>query len=192
LAQHPVGQAETGGDGRRFGLGGVPPEHVQALLGIGVSVQCLVAPIGHRELGVAEVRHDDVQAAAGEHPVAGQLVEVAGPRVLRQVADAAATVDLAPGRLRLTGQHPGERGLACAVTADQPDPVALADPERGVIEQQSRASAQLDTGGGDHGRTPRDDGRQRAGDNKRRSVRRGHGPSVRRDARRPRSISPPA
>ena len=54
------------------------------------------------------------------------------------------------GGLALAGEHLGQRGLAGAVAPDQADPVAGGDPEGGALEQEARAGAQLDPGGGDH------------------------------------------
>ena len=56
------------------------------------------------------------------------------------------------GRRRLSRQHPGQRGLARAVAADQADLVAGRDLERRGLQQQPRASAQLKVIGGDHGK----------------------------------------
>ncbi len=73
-----------------------------------------------------------VQAARGQHPVAGGDVEVAGARVLRQVADGAGPVDLAGVRLALAGEDLQRGGLAGAVAADQADPVAGLHAQGGV------------------------------------------------------------
>ena len=91
-----------------------------------------------------------VQAAGGQHPVAGGDVEVAGARVLRQVADRAAPVDRAGVRLPSPASTLQGGGLAGAVAADQADPVAGLHPQGGVGQQDAGAGAQLQAGGRDH------------------------------------------
>jgi hypothetical protein len=54
------------------------------------------------------------------------------------------------GRLGLAREHLGQRGLARAVPADQPDPVAGRDLEARLVQQQARARAQLDIFRRDH------------------------------------------
>ncbi|GAA3307059.1 hypothetical protein GCM10020295_64920 [Streptomyces cinereospinus] len=91
---------------------------------------------------------------AGQHAVAGEDVEVAGARVLREVADLAGAGDGAGGGDALAREALGEGGLAGAVAADQADAVALGDAEGGGLDEDAGTGAQLDTGGGDHGQTP--------------------------------------
>ena len=92
-----------------------------------------------------------VEPAGGEHPVAGGDVQVAGARVLRQVAHLAAAGDGAGRGLGDPGEGLGQRGLARAVAPDQAHPVARGHPERRGVEEQAGARAQLDGGSGDHG-----------------------------------------
>ncbi len=165
LAQHPVGQAERGGDGGGLGLGGV------SALGEELRLQALV--LLHRLLagGALAVRHpllvlphlaqDLVETAGREDAVTRQDLEVPGARVLGQVADLAAAGDGAAGRRPLTRQALGEGRLARAVAADQADAVALGDTEGGGLDEDAGAGTQLDAGSGDHGKTPRRYGRRR-------------------------------
>ena len=102
-------------------------------------------------LGLAQPAYDVVEAARGQDPVAGEHVEVAGARVLRQVADRPGRADRAGGRQALAGEDLGQRGLAGAVAADQADLVARRDAEADVCHQQPRAGANLEMVGGDHG-----------------------------------------
>ena len=94
--------------------------------------------------------HDLVETAGAQHAVHRELLEVAGARVLRQVADVAGADDLAARRLRLAREGLGQGRLAGAVATDQPDPVAGRDAERRLLEQHTCADAQLDSLGGDH------------------------------------------
>src|SRR5690606_31562301 len=87
---------------------------------------------------------EDVQAARGEDAVPGEDVEVAGARVLREVADLAGAGDGAGSGDALAGEHLGEGGLARAVAADQADAVALGDAEGGALEKDTGTGAQLD------------------------------------------------
>ena len=119
---------------------------------IAFSRGCVVLPMAIRFSVARSVVHDRVEAAGGQHPVAGEHVEVAGARVLRQVADLARPRHRAGGGLALAGEHLGERGLARAVAADQADPVARGDAERGAVEEEPRTGAQLDPRGHDHNR----------------------------------------
>ena len=61
--------------------------------------QLLVGVLGQLGLELVHLGQQRVQAAGGEHPVAGGDLQVAGARVLRQVADGAAPVDCAGVRL---------------------------------------------------------------------------------------------
>ena len=155
LAEHPVGQPEARRDLRRLGLGGEAAGRVQ--LGVGLRVPAhrpvagTVVGAAHLLLGLAQPAYDFVQAAGRQDPVAGQDVEVAGARVLRQVADTAGAGHLAPGRQRLAGQDPGQRGLAGTVAADQADLVAGTDPERRVVDEDAGARADMQVASGDHG-----------------------------------------
>ena len=154
LGQHPVGQSQAGGDRRGLGLRGVPAEQGEPFFQLAVAAHRGVAPrgpaVGHLLFGGAHGRAQLIQPAAGQHPVQGQAFHVPGPRVLRQVADARRAPHAARRRERLTGEHPGQRGLARAVAAHQPDLVARGDLEARVGQQQLRARAQLQAARGDH------------------------------------------
>jgi len=56
-------------------------------------------------------------------------------------------------RQRLAGQHAQAGRLAGAVAPDQADAVTRLDPQSRRIEQDARASTQLELGCGDHGGT---------------------------------------
>ena len=167
LAEHPVGQAERGGDGGGLGLGGVPALGEELRLQALVLLHRLLAggalAVGDALLVLAHLADQDVEAAGGEDAVAGEDVEVAGARVLREVADLAGAGDGAAGGDALAREALGEGGLARAVAADQADAVALGDTEGGGLDEDAGAGAQLDAGGGDHGKTPGRDGRRRDG-----------------------------
>ena len=91
-----------------------------------------------------------VETPGGQHAVAGGDVEVARPRILREIPGLTPSVDLAGVRQTLAGQHLQRRGLAGAVPADQTDPIPALNAQRGVGEQDARAGAQLKAGNGDH------------------------------------------
>lgn len=141
LAEHAVGQVERGGDGGGLGLGGVPA------LGEELGLLALVLPHGllaggARAVGdalfvLAHLADQDVQAAGGQDAVAGEDVEVAGTRVLRQVADLAGAGDGSRGGLAFARQDLGEGRLARAVAADQTDAVALRDAEGRGLDEDS-------------------------------------------------------
>ena len=69
----------------------------------------------------------------------GRLVDAVEPRVLRQVAEAAAAVHDAGVRVGGAAEHLQQAGLAGAVAADQPDLVAGADREAGAVEDDVAA-----------------------------------------------------
>ncbi len=158
LAEDAVRQAQAGGDGRGLRLGRV------AALGQELRLQALVLlhrlfaggalAVGHPVLVLAHLAQDRVQAAGGKDAVAGEDVQVAGARVLRQVADVAGAGDGAGGGDALARQDLGEGRLARSVAADQADPVALGDTEGGGLDEDAGAGAQLQAGGGDQGKTP--------------------------------------
>ena len=153
-AEHPVGQPEARADRRRLALGGVPAAGGELGLEPAVpghrGVAALVVRAGHRALGLPHLPDDLVQPAGREHPVAGELLEVAGARVLREVADVPGAGDRAGRGLPLTGQDLGQGGLAGAVAADQADPVPGRDPEGRVLHEDPGTGAQLDVVGDDH------------------------------------------
>ena len=140
---------------RRLGLGGIPARGGELGLEPAVAAHRLVLLLaglaGHRVLGGAQVAHDRVEPAGREHPVAGGDVQVAGARVLGQVADLAGAGDRAGGGLGDPGEGLGQRGLARTVAPDQAHPVAGGDAEGRGVEEQAGARAQLDGGSGDHG-----------------------------------------
>jgi hypothetical protein len=91
LVQHPVGQAEAGGDRGRLRLGRVPAEDREpffqpAVLADGVRRLGGIRS-GHGRLGGPEFGAQLVEPAGGQHAVDGQHVQVPGARVLRQVPD---------------------------------------------------------------------------------------------------------
>ena len=158
LPEHPLLERQGTGDGRGLGLRGIPALGGELGLEPRVAAHRLVAGLvvgaGHRALGLAHLPDDAVEPARRQDAVAGQDVQVTRARVLREVADLAGGGDRPCGGLALTGEHLGERGLAGAVAAHQPDPVAGGDPERRAVEQEPGPSAQLDPTGGNHDGTP--------------------------------------
>ena len=156
LVEDPVVKAERRGDPCGLGLRRIPA------LGVERRVEPLVAPHrllanrvvlrGHELLGGPQVADDRVEPARGEDAVAGQHGEVAGARVLWEVAHVARPRHGAGRRLGLAGEHLGERRLAGAVAPDQPDAVARGDAEGRAVEEEPRTGAQLDPRGHDHNR----------------------------------------
>jgi hypothetical protein len=154
LPEHPILQAEGGSDGGGLGLGGVPARGVEARLQLGVARHRPLVRVrigaGHGALRLVHGPDDLVEAPRGQDPVPGQDVHVPVAWVLWQVAHVAGARH-APGRRRVpAGEHLRQGGLARAVAADQPDPVAGAHPEGRLAEQEPTAGAQLDAGGRDH------------------------------------------
>jgi len=94
-------------------------------------------------------------ARRGRVVLAGQHVEVALTRVLRQVADVTDGVHRAGVGLALAGQDAHRGGLARAVAAHQADPVTGLDPQRGALDGQqcARPGADLQVRCGDHATT---------------------------------------
>ncbi len=154
LLQYPLRQAEAGGDAWRPASGRVAVAGKELGLGVLVAAHRLVPGGGIRgghPLGRhAQAAVDLHQIASAEDPVARQHVEVAGARVLRQVADLAAARHRARGRLALAGQHPGQRGLAGAVATDETDSVAGPDPEARRLQQQPGSDPQFHALGCQH------------------------------------------
>ena len=103
LVEDAVGQAEVVADRRRLALGGIPAERGEPVLEVAVLAHRLVA------LGVVDDSAIAVccfssraSACRGRAPRArgrAEHIEIALARVLRQVADVAAAVDLARVRL---------------------------------------------------------------------------------------------
>ena len=170
LVEHPVGQAEVGADPGGLGLGRVAAERGEAVLQPAVPAHDrvlgrVVGGLGQLDLGLLQLVQQGVQPAGGQHPVAGEHGEIAGARILRQVADLAAPVDAAVVRQRLAGQHAQGAGLAGAVAADQPDAVAGLDAQGRAGQQDAGAGTQLQGGCGDHGDAlPGSSGRGQCGD----------------------------
>ena len=155
LGEHAVGQAQVGADAGGVALGGVPAHGGELVLEPAVAAHRLVplgvvGRLGHGDLRLDELVPQDVEPAAGQHPVAGGDVEVAAARVLRQVADLADDVDLAGVRDALPGQRGEGGGLAGAVAPDQADPVAGLHAEGGVADEDAGAGTKLEAGRRDH------------------------------------------
>ena len=155
LGEHPVGQAQVAADARRVGLGGVPAHRGELVLEPPVPAHRLVplgvvGRLGHGDLRLGELILEDVEAPAGEHPVAGGDVQVAAAGVLGQVADLAGDLDLAGVRDALPGKRGQRGGLAGAVAADQADPVAGLHAEGGVADEDAATGTQLEAGRRDH------------------------------------------
>ena len=108
----------------------------------------------HANFGRAHVAAYNVEAARRQDAIACKNVEIAGPRVLQQVADLAGRGDRAGRRERLAGEHLRQRRLARAVAADQPDAIAGGNAKGDGIEQHPGADADLNVGGGDHAARP--------------------------------------
>jgi hypothetical protein len=155
LAEHPVRQAECGGDPGRLRLGRVAAEDAEPLLQPAVTANrrvpgALVDELRHLKLELLHLPQQAVQATGGQHPVPGGVGKITAARVLRQVADLAAEVDLTGERQRLPGEHPQQRRLAGAVAPDQADPVPRLDTEGHRFDQGAGAGAQLQLGRNDH------------------------------------------
>ena len=148
LAEHPPGQAQAGRQRCCLRLRGVSSQDGQPFLEVPVPAHrgVTLARVRRRHLllGRAHRAEQLVQATGGQHTVHGQHVQVTGARILRQVAHGSRSPHGACGRLGLAREHLGQRGLARAVPADQPDPVAGRDLEARFVQQQARARAQLD------------------------------------------------
>ena len=129
LAQHPVRQAQAGGDRRGLSLGGVAAEQGEPFFQLAVAAdRGVTAGAGPRRTSAA--RRRAWPAGSSSRPRPDSTRSRASPSrspdrgVLGQVADARAAPHRARGGERLAGEHPGQRGLARAVPADQADLVA--------------------------------------------------------------------
>jgi len=142
-------------------LGGVPAERGESLLEFTVTAYCLVpgdvvGDLRHDRLLLLQVGEQSIQTSRGEHPVAGEHVEVALSGILRQVADLTGAVDRARVWFGLAGEDAHGGGLPCAVPADEADAVTGLDPQRGPVDgqQRARAGADLQVRCGDHACSP--------------------------------------
>ena len=154
LVEHPVGQPQARGHRGRLGLGSVPAEHGQPVAEVAVPPDRLVrldrVRVRHQRLGLAHVIAHLVQAAGGEDPVEREHVKIAGPRVLREVADGPGMPNGPGGGLAVARQDLSQGGLARAVAADETDTVPLGNLERGVCQQEPGTRTQLNATGDDH------------------------------------------
>jgi len=160
LLHRPIRQAETRGNPRGFGFGGVATAGLEFGVGPGVGSHRpgQVRRIGcrsHGLLGRAESAEGAIQIAGRQNAIRHGHRRIRRGRVLREVADRTDAADGAARRLELAGQRPQQGGLAGAVAADQADPVAGSDGERDVGKQKMGADADVDTANGDHGVTLR-------------------------------------
>lgn len=80
-------------------------------------------------------------------------MRVCRARILWEVAECSGATHFAGCRVRLAGQHSGQRGLAGTIASDQTHSVTGRDPESGVVKEQARTSAQLKVGGFNHNKT---------------------------------------
>jgi hypothetical protein len=136
-----------------------PPQCGEAFLQLAVAAhrlvsRALVDHLGHQNLLLLQVGQQAVEAAGGQHPVAGEHVEVALAGILGQVPDVAAANHGSGEGLTLTGQDPHGGGLACAVASDEADAVAGLDAQRRTFGEQQRArpGADLEVRCGNHWR----------------------------------------
>ena len=157
LGQNTFGQAETRADAARLAFGGVPAERREPLLELAVAAHGavtggVVGHLGHQRLLLFQVGQQRVEAAGGQHPVAGQDLEVALFGILWQITDFPAAGDGARVRLALACQDAHGRGLAGAVAPDEADAVAGLHPQRRAVggEQRARSGADLEVRCGDH------------------------------------------
>ena len=148
LVQQPVRQGEVRADRCRLGFGGIAAGGQELGFQPVIAVHRLALDrgvlAGHLFVRQAELADGNVQAADGQDPVPRELLHVRGARILRQVADFAGAGYLAGGGQALAREHPGQRCLACTVTADQTDLVSLVDPEAHLVHEEAGAGAQFE------------------------------------------------
>ncbi len=156
LIEDAVRKVQVARDRRRLGLRGVSPEHVEALLqtpvglhGRGGDLLVVARHLVHRLL---HPEHDGPEPPRIEDAGARQVVEVAGARVLRQVAELLGALHLAAIREQVAGEDLGQRRLAGAVPADQTDLVAGRDTEAHVLHEQPGSDSELEVLHGKHRR----------------------------------------
>ncbi len=154
LVQDAVRQGEVRGDRCGLRLRRVPAAREELLLQGRVAVDRLLGDRGvggaHALRGLGHLQRDGAEPAGVEDAGARELVGVAGPRVLRQVADLAPPLDLAVGGHEVAREHLGEGGLAGAVAADEADLVAVGDAELDVRHQSAGADGDLEAVHGEH------------------------------------------
>jgi hypothetical protein len=156
LGQNPFGQAETRADAAGLAFGGIPAQRGEPLLELAVAAHGAVARgvvghLGHQRLLLFQVGQQGVEVAGGQHPVAGQHVEVALFGILWQITDFPGPCDGACVRLAFPRQDADGGRLACAVAANQPDAVAWLHAQRRTVggEQRARPGADLEVRCGD-------------------------------------------
>ena len=154
LGEHPVGKSEAGGDRTGFGFGRPSAAELELLLEPGVAAEdpALVLGITLSHVGTCDLKLVGRcgRGPCPEDPVAGDDVQVSGARILGKVGHRHGTADRAPSWESLSGENPGEGGLAGPVAPDEPDPVPGRDLEGHRLEELATAGCELDVGGGDH------------------------------------------
>ena len=157
LSQNPFGQAKTRADTAGLAFGGIPAERGEPLLELAVAADGFIAggvvgDLGHQGLLLFQIGQQRVEAARGQHPVAGQHVEVALFGILWQVTDFPGARDGAGVRLAFACQDAHGGGLAGAVAANEADAIARLHPQRGAVggQQRARSGADLEVRCGDH------------------------------------------
>ena len=153
LREHAVGQAEVGADAGGVALGRVPAERSEALLELAVAAheRAVVGTLRELHLDLGDVCDELVEAASGQDTVASRYGQIAGARILREVADRPGARDRTGVRQALAGQDAQARGLSGAVAPDQADTVTGLHAQCRRFEQDARAGAQLEICGCDHG-----------------------------------------
>src|SRR5579859_2563479 len=154
LVEDSVRQGKVRRDRRGLRLGRVATAREElglepVVAGHGLTLRVRVTA-GHGGLSLAELTHDDVETARREDAVPRELLHVWGPGVLGKIADLTVAGDRAGRRKSLAREDPSERGLARAITPDQADLVPLVDPERHLVHEQTRASAEFEVLDSDH------------------------------------------
>src|SRR5699024_12259382 len=87
------------------------------------------------ELGARGAAPDPIEVPRGKDPFPGARVEIPCPGVLGEVADAARALHVSPGGFAFSREDLRERGLSGAIAADEPDPVAGVNADRGARER---------------------------------------------------------
>ena len=148
LPEHPVGQPQVRGDAGGFSFGGVPAGGRQFGLGPGIRRHGRVLSCpglgGHLDRITRQSFQNRIEPARRQNAVFGKGVEVAGARILRQIADLALPGDLACRGQRLTREDLGQGRFAGSVAAHQSDLVAGRNLKRHGGQQQPGARPHLD------------------------------------------------